>query len=136
MKRVGLHLLILFVDISLFASLHHVLLLPLSNRSVLPCFWTTNMRFAIELLLFCIFTVEIWAGAPAIHLPIYRRGGRFVHHELANITSLATVVSQIEKRYASTYTDLDGNRIVRRWHDGPLYEDRYMLDRAGTEGVW
>jgi len=71
-----------------------------------------------------------------LHLPIYRRGGRFARHELANLTSLSETLSRIERRYARTYSDVDGNRIVRRWHDGPDSADDYMLDGAGIDGNW
>jgi len=71
-----------------------------------------------------------------VHLPIYRRGDRFARHELANLTALSTTLSRIERRYARTYSDVDGNRIVRRWHDGPDSADDFMLDGAGNDGTW
>lgn len=100
------------------------------------CFQISNMRHLIGGFLFCILAVKTFANAPTIHLPIYRRGGRFARHELANITALTRTISQVEERYSRTYTDVDRNRIVRRWHDGLIYRDRHMLDEAGLQGLW
>lgn len=85
--------------------------------------------------LFCI-TFTVSAENTGIHLPIYRRGGRFARRELANLTALSRTLSRLERRYARTYSDADGNRIVRRWRDGPDSADDYLLDGAGIDGNW
>lgn len=80
-----------------------------------------------------IFTALVDAG---VHLPIFRRGGRFARHESANITSLSATLSMVEAKYARTYTDVDGNRIARRWQDGGHGSDEYLLSSAGSDDAW
>jgi len=92
---------------------------------------TTGILFAC-----CYLANHALAEHAGVHLPLYRRGGRLARHELANLTALARTLCRVEERYARTYTDVDGNRIVRRWHDGSDSADDYMLDGAGRDGSW
>ena len=85
---------------------------------------------------YCCLAYHVLAEDTGIHLPIYRRGGRFARHEPANVTALLRTLSRVEARYARTYTDINGNRIVRRWRDGPDSADDFMLDCAGQDGNW
>lgn len=73
---------------------------------------------------------------PGIHFPLYRRGGSLSTQGLANLTYLSQVLAGTEARFARTYTDVESNRIVRRWHDGPHGPDEYLLDGAGLGGSW
>lgn len=91
------------------------------------------MQFFLPL---CCLAYYATAKETGFHLPIYCRGGRFASHELANVTALSNALNLIERRYARTYSDVDGNKIVRRWHDGPDSVDDYMLDSAGRDGTW
>ena len=87
-------------------------------------------------LSFCLLTYSASAEISGVHLPLYRRGGRLARHELANITTLSQTLTRIEATYSRTYTDIEGKRIVRRWHDGPDSTDDFMLDGAGRDGSW
>lgn len=82
------------------------------------------------IVLFLLITNTATSG---INIPIHRRGGRFVKHEVANYTRLEDLLRQTESRYSRTYRDVGDNSLVRRWapsgeiveHDGllaPLYD--------------
>ncbi|KAK5099649.1 hypothetical protein LTR24_001308 [Lithohypha guttulata] len=94
------------------------------------------MLTAMIFLPWCYLAYHTFAENTGVHLPLYRRGGRLARHELANVTALSRILCRVEDRYARTYTDVDGNRVVRRWHDGPDSADDFMLDGAGRDGSW
>jgi len=94
------------------------------------------MLTAMIFLPWCYLAYHTFAENTGVHLPLYRRGGRLARHELANVTALSRTLCRVEDRYARTYTDVDGNRVVRRWHDGPDSADDFMLDGAGRDGSW
>lgn len=72
-----------------------------------------------------------------IHLPLSRRNGRFARHQTANLTFLSETLAQAESRYASTYRDVEDNRLVRRWQarDDFLDEDA-LLWHMEQRGPW
>lgn len=92
--------------------------------------------FAIFFLFICSSTRADSIDAHGVHLPLYRRSGSFIQEGPANFTKLSQNLAQIEARYARTHTDVEGNRIVRRWSDGPHGADEYLLNGAGNAGFW
>ena len=76
--------------------------------------------------------------SPGIHLPLFRRGGRFSHHEPANLTHLAQILHNVEAKYARSYRAVEGNRLVRRWREHEVRDenDPEVIDVAGREGQW
>ncbi|KAK5045926.1 hypothetical protein LTR84_008712 [Exophiala bonariae] len=77
-------------------------------------------------------------AAPAIHLPLTRRGNRFSRRETANLTYLADILQAVEAKYASSYREVDGNRLVRRWRlkDNDDENDPHLIDVAGHPNRW
>ena len=75
---------------------------------------------------------------PAIHLPLFRRGGRFSRHEPANLTYLADILQAAEAQYARNHRQVEGNRLVRKWRtNGATDEnDPDLIDVAGHENRW
>lgn len=93
--------------------------------------------FFFVLLLFLSKLAKVTStDEPGVHLPLYRRGGSFSNHGRANLTYISQVVARTEMRFARTQTDVEGNMIVRRWHDGAHGADEYLLDSAGLVGSW
>ena len=76
--------------------------------------------------------------SPGIHLPLFRRGGRFSYHEPANLTYLTQVLSDVEAKYARSYRDVEGNRLVRRWRHSVSRDenDPELIEVAGRDGYW
>lgn len=74
--------------------------------------------------------------AHGVHLPLYRRGGSFIGTDTSNLTQVSRILTWAESRYGKTYTDVEGNRIVRRWQEGSHGADEYLLDGAGNAGSW
>lgn len=77
--------------------------------------------------------------APAVfHLPLSRRGSRFSRREPANITHLADVLRAVQAKYAPSYREVQGNRLVRRWRvdDNDDENDPHLIDVAGHLNRW
>ena len=90
----------------------------------------------LNLILFAVCSAK--SPSFGIHLPLFRRGGRFSHHELANLTYLTNVLADIEVKYARSYRAVEGNRLVRRWRDSKSRDenDPEVIEVAGREGRW
>jgi hypothetical protein len=93
-------------------------------------------RFLSTALLFIAFLVG--CGHAAVHLPLYRRGGRLSRHEPANLSHFATLLAEAEAQYALSYREVEGNRLVRRWrpHEGKDENDPSLIDVAGWQNRW
>ncbi|KIW14627.1 hypothetical protein PV08_07411 [Exophiala spinifera] len=89
---------------------------------------------AAVLLIICLTE----SGYGALHLPLYRRGGRLSRHETANLTRLAAIVSEVEARYARCQREVGNNRVVRRWrpYEGKDENDPQLIDVAGHQDRW
>lgn len=59
-----------------------------------------------------------------------------MHHELANLTTLSSILASTEQRCARPFSDVDGNRTVKRRQDGPANSADYMLDGTGQDDAW
>ena len=99
------------------------------------------MAFLIKfilLLLHLLPTCVAQSTTPGIHLPLYRRGGRSSYHEAANLTNLAQILHNVEAKYARSYRTVEGNRLVRRWHESVTRDenDPEVIDVAGRDGQW
>lgn len=77
-------------------------------------------------------------AAPVIHLPLTRRGNRFSRREPANLTYLADILQAVEAKYASSYREIEGNRLVRRWRvkENDDENDPHLIDVAGHLNRW
>ncbi|KAH0829859.1 hypothetical protein AYO21_10167 [Fonsecaea monophora] len=73
-----------------------------------------------------------------IHLPLYRRGGRFSSHESANLTHLSSILEAAEAKYGRSYRAIEGNRLVRRWHASSFEDenDPEVVDVVGGVNRW
>ncbi|KEF58289.1 uncharacterized protein A1O9_06215 [Exophiala aquamarina CBS 119918] len=99
--------------------------------------------FLVMLLLNCL-TSHLVATQPEdvtgtiIHLPLFRRGNRFSRREPANMTHLAEVLQAVEAKYAPSYREVEGNRLVRRWRmkDNDDENDPHLIDVAGHLDRW
>lgn len=89
---------------------------------------------ALILLFMSIIPTTLTSNHAALHLPLYRREGRFTHHELANLTQLHDTLLKIEHRYSRSHRVIENNGLVRRWNS--QHEDGAMLDEAGLTGQW
>jgi hypothetical protein len=89
----------------------------------------------LTLLLTACFTQR---SSPGIHLPLHRRGGRFSHHEPANLTYISQILDEVEAKYARSYRTVEGNCLIRRWRESQTKDenDPEMIDVAGREGRW
>ncbi len=76
--------------------------------------------------------------SPGIHLPLFRRGGRFSHHEPANLTHLTQILNDVETKYARSQRAVEGNQLVRRWRrsDGGDENDPEVVDVTGHKNRW
>lgn len=76
--------------------------------------------------------------SPGIHLPLFRRRGRFSRHEPANLTYLAEILSSVEAKYARSYRAVEDNRLVRRWRESLEKDenDPEVIDVVGHDGRW
>jgi hypothetical protein len=76
--------------------------------------------------------------SPGLHLPLFRRGGRFSVHEPANLTYLTQILNDVEAKYARTYRAVEGNRLVRRWRQSEAKDenDPEVIGVAGRENSW
>jgi hypothetical protein len=100
--------------------------------------------FVVILLLNCLILVTRLAAtqpgdAPAVlHLPLSRRGSRFSRREAANITYLADVLRAVQAKYAPSYREVQGNRLVRRWRvdENNDENDPHLIDVAGHLNRW
>jgi hypothetical protein len=94
--------------------------------------------FGILLCLVHISIVFADFNSPGIHLPIFRRGGRFSHHAPANLTYLSQVLADIEARYARSYRAVEGNQLVRKWRKNEELDenDPQLVAVAGQRGRW
>jgi hypothetical protein len=72
------------------------------------------------------------------HLTIHRRGGAVARREPANLTHLAKLLQDVEKRYSRVKREVKGNKLVRRWRarNTGTTEDEHLLDEPGQEGSW
>lgn len=75
---------------------------------------------------------------PAVHIPLFRRGGRFARHQPANLTRLGDVLKNIEAKYARSYREIEGNGLVRRWRENEAFDenDPELIDVVGREDRW
>lgn len=99
--------------------------------------------FLVILLLNCLLshlvaTYTEDAAAAIIHLPLFRRGNRFSRREPVNMTHLAEVLQAVEAKYAPSYREVQGNRLVRRWrvNDNGDENDPHLIDIAGHLDRW
>lgn len=98
--------------------------------------------FLSILLLICLIThfvaIDARDDVPVIHLPLARRGSRFSRREPANMTYLADILQAVEAKYAPSYREVQGNRLVRRWwvDDNEDENDPYVLGVAGHRNRW
>ena len=69
---------------------------------------------------------------------MFRRGGRFSRHELANLTHLTQILHDTEAKYARSYRTVDGNRLVRKWRESEFVDenDPEVIDVVGRDGQW
>jgi hypothetical protein len=83
------------------------------------------------------FLICVQALNPGIHLPLYRREGRFTHHAPANLTYLTEVLRDVEARYMRSTRAVDGNSLVRQWRRRDrLDENDEQLVIGGGNGGW
>lgn len=76
------------------------------------------------------------ANHGGFHMPLFRRAGRFVRHQPANLTDLSSTLSYVEARYSRTFTVARENRIVRQWQHGSNGADEYLLSGIGLDNTW
>ena len=64
------------------------------------------------------FSTDPFDEQPALHLPIYRRGGSFETfdpgNETASLTGLAAELIKTRQRYDLTHRVINGNKLVRK----------------------
>ncbi|KIW25698.1 uncharacterized protein PV07_08859 [Cladophialophora immunda] len=99
------------------------------------------MAFLSDLIVFILtlsFAFLVQSASSAVHLPLHRRGGRFSYHESANLTYLASVVQDVEAKYARSYRAIEGNRLVRKWHASGCKDenDPDVIDVVGGPNRW
>lgn len=70
----------------------------------------------------------------AVHLPVFRRGGRFARHENVNLTALLSLLHEVELKYGQTEREFAGNRLQRRWKADA--DDAALFTGIGTIGGW
>ena len=75
---------------------------------------------------------------PAAHLTINRRGGALAHREAANLTQLADLLHDVERRYSRVKREVKGNKLVRSWRarSTGATDDEQLLAEPGKEGSW
>lgn len=113
------------------------------HPSVHPPLTTTsrdrNMALSFLMRSATIFTLTwlIAFSTAALHLPLTRRGGRFVGSSSANLTFLANLLADVEERYAQTQRTSSKNHLERTWtpRSGAV-DDEHLVGRAGHEGAW
>lgn len=76
-----------------------------------------------------------YAHSDAMHLPIYRRRGRFVQSEIANLTSFSQSLSSVTFKYLHFGRVIDGNRLHRAWSTDDK-ADAHLFSEAGIDGRW
>lgn len=80
------------------------------------------------------------ANGHGIHLPLYRRGGRFLRRDAANLTYLGEIMHQVEARYSRTHRQIEGNHLVRQWRvkeqEAEDENDENLIDVAGYDNRW
>lgn len=90
----------------------------------------------ISLIQLCFTT----ASGHGVHLPLYRRGGRFLRREAANLTYLGEIMHQVEARYSRTHRQVEGNHLVRQWRvkeqEAEDENDENLIDVAGYDNRW
>ncbi|OAP55639.1 hypothetical protein AYL99_09791 [Fonsecaea erecta] len=84
-----------------------------------------------SLTLFCVCLLQ--PVSSVIHLPLYRRGGRFSCHEFANLTHLSAALHSAEAEYGRSYRVIEGDRLVRKW-DVRALRDANDPDVVGVVG--
>lgn len=113
----------------------------LSSTDVCKLLQHSPMAFSIACVILC-FTFIIpslsLSTSPGIHLPLFRRGGRFSRHETANLTHLTQVLNEVETRYSRSQRAVNGNQLVRRWRrsKGGDENDPEVIDVTGCEHRW
>jgi hypothetical protein len=76
------------------------------------------------------------ADGTVIHLPLYRRGGRFAGHEAANLSYMDEVLRGVEASFAQTSRKVESNRLVRKWQNSYGENDPNVFDVAGHGNRW
>ena len=115
-------------------------LLLLHDR--IPCSLTADNALRMPACRLLTLTTIIVAyftstSTASIHLPLSRRGGRFVTAAPANLAELAEALAQVEGRYAHTYRSPEHNRLVRRWSlTENVVDDEHLLQATGRTGAW
>ncbi|KAJ9605411.1 hypothetical protein H2200_010068 [Cladophialophora chaetospira] len=99
------------------------------------------MAFSITNAIVCLTFIApafSQSTSPGIHLPLFRRGGRFSLHESANLTRLTGILHDVEAKYARSQRAVDGNQLVRRWRssEGRDENDPEVVDVAGRDNQW
>lgn len=99
------------------------------------------MAFFVAVVILCwgFITASLAHSiSPGIHLPLFRRGGRFSRHEPANLTHLAEILASVEAKYARSYRAVEGNRLVRRWRESLEKDENNpeVIDVVGRHGQW
>lgn len=90
-------------------------------------------------LSFLFHSASAWqTDEPAIHFTIQRRGERFTTHDAANLTRLASILSESELQYAKTKRVVEGNRLGRQWksRNTGTTMDEDLIDAVGHDGTW
>lgn len=99
---------------------------------------TATMKISLQQSIALLFLICLAVPvAASIHLPLTRRGGRFVGNSPANLTHLAAILAEVEARYAQTYRAPDENHLVRRWSTTVgAVDDEHLLQATGRDGAW
>ena len=111
-----------------------------SSRSTSFCHsQTLNMRLlarALQFLLVLSLSSALEDGR--VHFVLTRRGGRLATAQAANLTHLAKLADDVEKRYAQTTLQIEGNKVTRAWPAGAdaRTRDEDLLQKPGLDGSW
>jgi hypothetical protein len=75
---------------------------------------------------------------PVAHLALSRRGGAAAHQSPANLTHLAQILQDVERRYTRVKREVKGNKLVRKWkaRSTGTAADGQLLGEPGQDGRW
>ena len=88
-------------------------------------------------LLIFLALIELAIGEAShsgLHLPVYRRGGRLIHHETTNLTTLTEVLQAAELIYSQVQCTVENNRLKLHWKNLAMEES--LFTTIGSIGQW